>query len=402
MSESNSSDSQAQGKPNKPYPDFPLFAHASKMWAKKIRGRTVYFGPWSDPDGALKKYLDQRDNLHAGRKPRVDTEAVTVKDIANAFLNAKEEKVSVGELSPRTQQDYKDACRLAVDHFGKNRLAADLTSDDFAALRNKLAKRYGPHRLGKTIQCIRMMFRYGRRKKLLETDVDFGDDFQKPSKKTMRLYRRKEGPKLFDAPEIRSMIDAASVQLKAMLLLGINAALGNSDIGNLRLDDLNLETGWLDYPRPKTGVARRAWLWPETVSAVKAALAERPEPKDDTDTRLVFITKYGYSWSKDIADSPITKELRKLLNKKEINGHRNFYTLRHTCRTVADETRDQAACDYVMGHESPHMSTLYREKIGDDRLQAVAEYVRQWLFGTTPAPTAVGTEERQSPDGRQV
>jgi hypothetical protein len=38
------------------------------------------------------------------------------------------------------------------------------------------------------------------------------------------------------------------------------------------------------------------------------------------------------------------------------------------------------AADYIMGHEVPHMSAVYREKIGDERLQAVADHVRKWLF----------------------
>jgi hypothetical protein len=49
------------------------------------------------PDGALAKYLEQKDALHAGR-PR--PEALTVKGLANAYPNAKQNAVSAGELSP--------------------------------------------------------------------------------------------------------------------------------------------------------------------------------------------------------------------------------------------------------------------------------------------------------------
>src|SRR5919199_1287111 len=93
-----SSKPTGNGKPSKPYPNFPLFPHATKRWAKKIRGKLHYFGPWDDPDAALARYLEQKDDLHAGRKPRPDPEAVTVKEVANAFLNAKQALVDAGQL----------------------------------------------------------------------------------------------------------------------------------------------------------------------------------------------------------------------------------------------------------------------------------------------------------------
>jgi hypothetical protein len=34
-----------------------------------------------------------------------------------------------------------------------------------------------------------------------------------------------------------------------------------------------------------------------------------------------------------------------------------------------------------MGHSREDMASVYRERIGDDRLTAVAEHVRKWLFG---------------------
>src|SRR5262245_30595997 len=97
----------ARVKPPKPYPEFPLYAHAAGYWAKKVRGQVYYFGPWADPDAALAKYLEQRDALHAGRKVRESSAGADVRELCNRFLASKQSLVDHGELSPRSWDDYK-------------------------------------------------------------------------------------------------------------------------------------------------------------------------------------------------------------------------------------------------------------------------------------------------------
>jgi integrase len=385
------------GKPAKPSADFPLFPHATGRWAKKIRGKLHYFGPWSDPDGALTRYNEQKEALHAGRKPRPDPEAVTVKEVANAFLRAKKSLMKCGELSPHTFANYRRAAEALVSHTGKTRLVADLDPQDFAALRNKMAKKWGPHRLAVTIQHIRSVFKHAFDSGLIPAPVRFGPGFKRPSKKTFRLHKAQQGPKLFTPEEVRRLLAEAGLSMRAMILLGINAGFGNGDCANLPLTALDLDCGWANYPRPKTGIDRRCPLWPETVEALRGVLAKRHTPKNEDHAGLVFITKYGLSWGKNTTDNPVTKETAKLLRSLGINGRKGlgFYTLRHTFRTVADESKDQVAVDYIMGHARDDMASVYRERIGDERLKAVTDHVRKWLFPPAAVdPTSDGVEGR--------
>jgi integrase len=372
-----------KNKPDKPRPDFPLFPHATKRWAKKIRGKIHYFGPWGDPDGALNKYLEQKDDLFAGRKPRPQVDGFTVRDLCNHFLNSKRHLLDTRELTQRTFDDYKAACDRIVQAFGKKRLVEDLRPDDFEQLRAKLARTWGPVTLTNTIQRIRSVFKFAAENQLISRPVCYGQGFKRPSQKALRKARNAKGPRMFEAKELRAMLAKAEQPLKAMIFLGINCGYGNSDVGNLPRSALNLERGWITFPRPKTEIVRRCPLWPETIEALRDAIARRPEPKAEGTAGLVFITKYGTKWAKVGMDNPVSKETAKLL--KDLGLHRpglNFYALRHTFETIGGETDRQTAVNFIMGHApaSDDMSAVYRERIGDDRLRAVTDHVHRWLF----------------------
>ena len=75
-------------------------------------------------------------------------------------------------------------------------------------------------------------------------------------------------------------------------------------------------------------------------------------------------------------------KVSRLLRRLKINGRKGlgFYTFRHVFRTVADEAKDQPAADFIMDHARDDMASVYRERIGDERLKAIADHVRTWLF----------------------
>ncbi len=395
-------------KPSKPYPDFPLFAHATGRWAKKIKGKHYYFGPWDDPEGALKSFLDKKDDLYAGRRPTVESDGLTVRKLCNHYLTLKSRRRDSGELSNRSFGDYHRVCQRLIGCFGKHRQVTQLRETDFAKLRNEIAKTWGPASLGGEITRVRMVFRFALDAGLIKESIRFGPGFAAPSRAVLRRHRAAKPAKMFEAEEIRTILKVAGPQppegmqphpvMRAMVLLGINCGYGNADIGLLPKSALNPDDGWVEFPRPKTGVSRRCPLWQTTVECLREAIRDRPSPIHPDENPLVFLTTNGQRWYKDKPANPLSAEFRKLLSKADkvlaekaekegaappralYRPGRGFYALRHTFETIGGEAADQVAVDHIMGHERDDMATRYRERISDQRLLKVTELVKEWLF----------------------
>ena len=369
-------------KPKKPHVDFPLYAHNTRRWAKKIRGRLHYFGPWEDPKGALRRYLDQKDDLLAGRTPRSKGDGLTVADLANHFLTFKSQLLDSGELASRTFDRYHKTCGLVVSVLGRTRVVEGLDAADFQGLRRQMAQRWGPVALANEIQIVRSIFRYGEEAGLIQKRVLLGPGFKRPSAEVLRQARVAKGPRLFTPEQIQGALTHSGPNMRAMILLGINGGLGNTDVALLPINAVDLKSRWLDYPRPKTGICRRVPLWPETKEAIREAITARREPSDPADADLLFIGPRGKSYTGNRKGYRVTAEFTRALRKAGIDG-RTFYDLRRTFQTIGESAHDLVAVQSIMGHapSSGDMSAVYRQQVDDDRLRAVTDHVRQWFLG---------------------
>lgn len=364
----------------KPHKDFPLFPHQNGQWAKKMRGKLYYFG--TDAEDALREYNRVKDDLQAGRAPTPHDTSLTLEDLCDEFLDVKLTLAESGELSRRTWNDYRYTGQVICDLLGKHRQVVSLKPADFVHLREKLAETRGPIALGNQIQRVRTILKYAYDAGLIENPVRFGPTFKKPPRKLIRKQRQESGPKMFHVEELREIIRKAPHNLKAMVLLGVNCGFGQTDISSLPLSAI--QGDWIEFPRPKTSVPRRCPLWPESSEALNAYMQHRPRPRPGFEN-LVFLTRLGQPWLREYDSGHhtdnISKRFRKLL--KELGIHReriSFYALRHITATIGNEAKDPLAVDFIMGHLNQDMGSNYRHDISDERLLAVTNAIRDWLY----------------------
>jgi integrase len=357
-----------------------LTLHRSGQLCCKIAGKFYYLG--RDPEEAERRYHEIKAASLRGEEPKADPAGMTVAHVLNRFLTRKLKEVKAGSITAFTYHDYHVAAARVLAVIGRKRSAASLRPVDFRRAMDAYAGKAATQ--AKLVAGVRAMLNDAMDDEVIPP-LRFGKAF------TVRKARSARAPNLnqrdYTAAELRAIMAKASPTMRAMVLLGVNAGFGNTDCSELRLDSLDLENERLRFPRPKTGVERDCWLWPETIAAIRESLAERATPDSDDARELVFLTVFGRPWVRPAiggSSDMLNRMFHALCTRAGVRP-RGFYGLRRTFRTVADETLDQHAIHRVMGHQLPGMSGTYVQRIGFERIKAVCEHVRAWLFTPTPA-----------------
>ncbi len=359
-------------------------------WVKKINGTTRWVASVS-----LAPNIEAADAIYVRDFAALWKESVRIRkdppiaDMFNAFVDAAEAR----GISPRTLADYVSACQdFANSVRGKVERPSNLGPAHFAAFVDAIRKRFGFDRRKKWIICIRCAFKWAAESRLIDQIPHYGPSMKVPGRSEQRKSRADRGRRHYLPAEIAKLIQAAKPKMRAMILLALNGGMANTDCA--LFSRRHMTDGWVDFPRPKTGIARRFPLWDETVKALDQIPARQG-------SELVFTTKHGAPYIQKGKDQ-ISIRFTALCKAAKVKCF-GFRALRRTHRTASDQLGDQRAAALVMGHEAGDVGGLYVEAIDDARLKKLVEHVRTSLKITEScaALSASSRPRARSRRGRQ-
>lgn len=415
--------------PPLPYPDFPLRPHQNGQWYKSVWNRNsrkteqFYFGPWQqDPKGenALKDpdigWLARKDAIRAGvdnvRVNAVSNSAdLTLGELMARFLAHKKSQVTAGDLCVRTLGDYITEVGRFVAFQKPGTPVGALKPECFSGYVQHLVemRKLGRHARKRVRAYINCFLHYGVKNgwfTMPPTGVAWVAPATDPNsirQAKVRAGLKDYADRIFTGEEIDKLLKRATPSFRGLILLGINAGLGPADLARLRWRMVDLRTGKLDFPRGKTGVERKVYLWRKTRRALRRLQSlkrNRDAIARKGEDALVFVTREGQAYYRDVEihreieiDGVVVKKLVGVRTENAISGTfrrmcidlgikgASFYRARHTFKTLGKKARDREALDLAMGHSAGGMGRVYdHEKISWKRIRRVsmAVYLGLW------------------------
>lgn len=381
----------------------PPYLHPTGQWAKKFKGVMHYYG--KDKEAAFAAWEKQQSYVAIDIAPPRGS-CPTLTELGNVYADFMRRAVDAGEPASRTATKYTKSIRRLIAITCADCRVDALRPIDFGTIKEKLAlpitldddsKRFGGRMVKRRvittvaidIRNIRVFLNWCYKQEHIEHPPKLGDEFTPVTRKALRKKRAVDGPKDLSAKSINATLAKCKPVMRAILLLGINAGLGNQDIADIKRSDIGKlkpkGENWIDLPRGKTGAPRRFVLWPETTAAIKGYLVHRPRAAGADNRERLFLTRTGLAWVRqdgELRTDSIGTEFAKARKLAKVKRG-SFYDLRRTFRTIAAQTRDREAVDFVMGHveDANDMDAVYTQWIDDERIKRVCDHVRQWLHG---------------------
>lgn len=304
-----------------------------------------------------------------------------------------------------TLADYIRTLRMLRDEFSPKKLVDTFGPDDFT----QLAKRWGgvsPSTFGRRVAYTKSFFRWLYENGRIGAVPRYGSEFRQPAHEDV-VDARLSQKKAHTPAELAAIWDAASLEERCWMALGLCGAMDNADIAELR-DELDMAAGVIDYRRRKRGKKRRIVPLPSDVVKL-LRLYRRPTP-DGKDEGRFFLTPTGLPLGRmktsrggnlhriDYVAMVWARLLVRAGLRSGGGDRRGFRSMRTTHANLAPpRSRDEA--EIVMGHAKGMMVTHYLERDGMEGLRRHVESVWE-ATGLRPKLAKVLEEGATSPRRR--
>lgn len=288
---------------NKKHPDYNRiinsFTPIRDGWVRWYNGKTRWVCGKSTPlERIERRWIEVQDGIDkqdARPVRRIRFGGMSFKAFAGEVLARMEGRLhpsSTNAFKPHTMHDYKRMLDFLKKYWGPEIDILRVGPSDFDMLIQEMRRReWSPYTVGRYVAYVRAFFQYAKDAQIIPEVPEYGPDFKKPPKQDHRDARM-DKEKAFTPQEICQQWLVATQEQQCWIALGLNCAFDNSDIATLTHDDINLDSGVIDFKRRKKGKVRRVCpLLPITLKLLKAY--KRPKPAAEEYEKYFFLAGDG-------------------------------------------------------------------------------------------------------------
>lgn len=325
------------------------------------------------------RYFEFLSEREVKQPIEINVSKLTVEDFVEKYLQSCFTRYERGDISAT----WFEKIRISVCHFIDNLESGmpltklnEMNLDEYrnytlsfpisAATNNPIS----PWTAKSRLDIVKLMVQWGYQMALIETLPRNLDGFSKVTIPEPTVNR-------FSRDEINTLYTAASERTKMFILLALNTGMGQSDISDLRINEIFIEEGRVVRKRSKTKVHCDFKLWHKTIVMLKkhGNLEGRPDDR-------VFLSNSGQPLVREYfvddkfnRTDAIRSAFFRLMKKTKTPNGRGFYSLRKTSASEI-ECIDPAVCEMFLAHSEKGMKRHYAARDWN-RLDAAIKELEQ-------------------------
>ena len=340
-------------------------------WRKIIDHKAIYFGK-VDPKNLNRSYKEAEIRYfeflarkNESKPMKVKVSRLTIAEFVEKFLQHEFKRYERNDISPSRFAKIKSTTTGFVELCDGNTPLVSLNemmlSDyrDFTLLcpmsKNR-SKKISLWTAKSRLEIIKLMIKWGYKHALVDQMPRNMDGYSKVQLPQPTIKR-------FSREEINLLYDTANDRMKTFIVLALGCGMGQTDISNLRVREVDLKEGRIIRQRSKTGVECQFALWPLTVKL----LMENGNMNGDPDDR-VFVSESGQPLVHERYVDDVLKKtdcvrlaFTRLMKKLDIPQDRGFYALRKTAACEIERI-DPMVTEMYLGHSERGLKRHYAER----------------------------------------